>query len=270
MLKKLGLILVIITLYSCDNKKYVTEYYPNGKLKLKVEIDKDSLQIGSYEDFYASGELKSKTTYSNGKISDTFYRFHKNGKVKEKGLEKNNFLNGWWFYYDADGKLKEKSQFLTIKDSLYKNQSYYFNKNGNIKLEPSTFFEIEISDTLRIGKNAARIKNYVTNFNNREANLLSVIIDNENSDNEIKRDTFGNGTLKPFFGVTIYKSGKQKIKGKILEKILTKTKESEDLYNLIIEDHYKYFEIDVFVRDQEKETRLGQKLREEMIADKFN
>ncbi|MFL0354768.1 toxin-antitoxin system YwqK family antitoxin [Xanthomarina sp. GH4-25] len=268
--KKLGLILLIITFYSCDNKKYFTEYYPNGNMKVKVEINKDSLQIGTYEDFYESGELKSKTTYSNGKISDTFYKFYRNGKIQEKGLEKNNFLNGWWLYYDSNGKLKEKSEFIIVKDSLYKNQSYYYDKNGNIKIEPSTFFELEISDTLRIGKNAGRIKNYVTNFNNREANLLSVIIDNENSEKEIKKDTFGNGTLKPFFGVTIFKTGKQKIKGKILEKVLTKTKEDNDLYRLTIVEHYKYFEKEVYVWDKEKETELGKKLREEMIADKNN
>lgn len=268
--KNLVLILLVITFISCNDKNYYTEYYPNGNLKLKVEINKDSLQIGSYKEFYDNGELKSKTNYVNGIVSDSLFNFYENGIIKEKGLIKDNLKNEWWLFFDKSGSLKEKSEFVIVRDSMHKNQSYYYDKIGNLKIEPSTFFEIEISDTLRIGKNAARIKNYVTNFNNRAANLVSVIIDNKYSETEIKRDTFGYGTLKPFFGVSIYKTGKQKIRGKIQEEILTKTKNSDDLYTLTIVEHYKYFEKEVYVWDKEEETELGKKLREDMMIDLKN
>lgn len=267
--KNLLLLLLIPTFISCNNEKYYTEYYPSGNLKLKVQIDKDSIQNGTYEEYYDNGKLKSKTNYTNGKISDSLFNYFKNGQIKEKGTVKNNFQNGWWNYYNKNGELKEKSEWIFVSDSLHKNQSYYYDNKGNIKLEPSTFFEIEISDTLRIGKNAARI-NYVTNFNNREENLLSVIIENEYSESERKTDTFGDGTLKPYFGVSIYKTGKQKIKGKIQEKVLTITKDSDDLWTLETAEHYKYFEKDVYVWDKENETEIGKKLREEMISGSEN
>lgn len=264
MKKILLLISIILITDSCNNEKFFTEYYPNGNLKLKVQINKDSIQIGTYETYYETGELSSKTNYYNGTIADTLFKYHKNGVIKEKGLVKNNIKDGWWLYYDSDGRLNKKSDFVTVRDSMYKNQSYYYDKNGNVNLEPSTYFELEIPDTLKIGKNAARIKNYVTNYNNRNSNLLSVIIENEYSETETRKDTFGDGTLKPFFGISIYRKGNQKIKGKILEKILTVKEENDSISTLTIMEHYKYFEKDVYVWD--KETDLGIRLRKQITS----
>ena len=269
-MKKLIYLVSIIFIFSC--KKEVKEIYQeyNGQ-RVKIEFggrSNDSLFTGHEGSSYENGNLKTLGYYKNGVLIDTLFVYHKNGRIKEKGLLKNNLKNGWWLSYDEQGNLLAKMEILNFGDTLYKNQSYFYEKNGDIKMEPSTFFEIEISDTLKLGKNAARIKNYITNFNNSERNLLSVILENKKSENEIRKDTFSDGTLTPYFGITTYKLGKQKIKVKIEEKIVTKTKDSSGLYNLTIADHYKYFEKEVYV--QEMETELGKRLREEMITEYKN
>lgn len=252
-MNKLSYLLITLLFFNCkEEKKDIFQEYNGEVIKVEVIDSIDSLYTGWGGEPYKNGKLKSLAYQKDGKVVDTLFFYYKNGGVKEKGLIKDDMRNGWWFFYDKKGRLKDKSEYVILRDSMYKNQSFYYDKNGDLELEPSTFFEIEISDTLRIGKNAARVKNYVTNFNNREANLLLVIIDNEYSEKEIRKDTFGDGTLKPFFGVSILKTGKQKIKGKIQEKILTKTKDSTDLYTLTIAEHYKYFEKEVYVWDKEK------------------
>ncbi len=269
-MKKLTYLLLTLILLNCisDKKTNYREY--NGEM-IKVEFDNsktDSTFTGYGGEYYPSGKLKSLSYIKNGMPADTVFFYYENGNIKEKGLVKNNLKNGWWYFYNTNGKLKEKSEFVIVRDSMHKNQSYYYDKNGNIKIEQSTFFELEISDTLIIGKNAARIKNYVTNYNNRKRNFITVIVDNEYSKSEIRKDTFGDGTFTPYFGIMTSKLGKHKIKGKIQEKVVTVGKDNNDIEYLEIMEHYKYFEKEVYVSNNETET--AKKLREEMIANSKN
>ena len=261
-MKKSIYLILIILLFSCD--KEVKEIYQeyNGQ-RVKVEFsdsDADSLFTGFRGSAYENGNLKSLAYYNTGVIIDTLFLYHENGKIKEKGLMKNNLKIGWWLSFNEQGNLITKTEVLNFRDTLYKNQVKYYEKNGNLKLEPSTFFELDIPDTLRIGKNLARVKNYVTNFNNGESNLLTVIIDNQYSEIEFKKDTFSDGTLKPFFGIYGYQVGKQKIKGKLEEKIMTR----QDSSTLTINHHYKYFEKEVYVWNKDKYSNSGLRIKNQM------
>jgi hypothetical protein len=227
---------------------------------VKVEFndsETDSTFTGYGGEYYPNGNLKSMSYFKNGEPTDTLFYYYENGKVIKKGLVKDNFSFGWWSYYDINGKLTEKSEWLILRDSSYKNQSLHFDKYGKIKTKPSTYFELDIPDTLRVGKNLARIKNYVTNNYGNEGNLISVIIDNQYSETEVQKDTFSDGTMKPFFGIYAYKTGKQKIKGKIEEQILNNKKEDCSLYTFTISEHYKYFEKEVYVWGKDKYSESG-------------
>jgi len=261
-MKKISYLILILLLFNCkkETKEIIHEY--NGQL-IKVELI-DSIPNSFYSGFgggiYENGSLKSLAYYQNGKIVDTLVYYHENGKIKEKGLVKNNMSIGWWLNFNEQGNLTAKTEYLHFGDSLYKNQVYYYDKKGNLKLEPSTFFKLNIPDTIKIGKNLARVENYITNFNNNELNLLTVIIENQYSEFEFKKDTFSDGTLKPFFGIYGYKTGRQKIKGKLEEKIVT----SKDSSTMTISHHYKYFEKEVYVWDKEKYSESGMRIRNEM------
>ncbi|HMC01612.1 MAG TPA: hypothetical protein VKN14_11310 [Flavobacteriaceae bacterium] len=271
-MKKLTYILISILLLNCKSeKKEVFQEY-NGQL-VKVEFDDsktDSTFTGYGGEHYPNGNLKSLSYIKNGIPADTVFFYYENGKVKEKGLVENSLPIGWWTYFNDKGILTEKSEWLILRDSSYKNQSYYFDKTGNIKNEPSSYFELDIPDTLRIGKNLARIKNYETNNYGNEGNLITIIMDNQYSESEIKKDTFSDGTLKPFFGIYAYKTGKLKIKGKIQEQILNKEKEDDSLFTLTLSDHYKYFEKEIYVWDKDKYSESGLRIGNEMKAEYKN
>jgi hypothetical protein len=219
-------IFFLLLFVNCKQEEREFFYTYNGK-KIKVELisSNDTLTNGFGGEIYENGSLKSLAFFENGKIIDTLFLFHENGRIKAKGMILNKLKNGWWYFYDKHVNLKEKSEYIVIRDSIYKNQSYFFDSNGKIKIGPSTFFQLEIPDTLKIGKNIARVKKYVTNYNKTDdfltsKNLLTVIVDNHYSEKEIRKDTFSDGTLKPFFGIYCYKTGKQKIKGILKETIL--------------------------------------------------
>ncbi|GAA4244934.1 hypothetical protein [Winogradskyella damuponensis] len=268
-MKKLSYILVTLVFLSCKTEKKDVYQEYNGQM-VKVEFDDsktDSTFTGYGGEYYPNGNLKSMSYFKNGEPADTLFYYYENGLVKEKGLVKNNLSIGWWTYFDKNGKLTEKSEWLILRDSSYKNQSYYFDKKGGIKTKPSTYFKLDIPDTLRVGKNLARIKNYVTNNYGNEGNLISVIMDNQYSESKIQKDTFGDGNLKPFFGIYAYKTGKLKIQGKIREQILNRTIDNDSLHTFTISEHYKYFEKDIYVWNKDKQSesakRIGNEMKEE-------
>lgn len=227
------LILIIPAVFlSCKNDKEEKDYpYRNGV----------------YEEYYDIGKLKLKTEYLNGIISDTVFRYYENGKLKEKGLIKNNLKTGWWNYYSSNGKLKNKNEYRIINDSLYKNQTIFYYDNGKINYKISSFFEIELPDTLSLGKNAGKLY-YHSNFNDSTERFLYVIIENEYSNNTTIRDTFINDNNYTRFGVFAEKVGLKTVRGAILEKMLYKKIHSKDSAELTFKLHKKYFEKEVYVQ----------------------
>ena len=92
-------------------------------------------------------------------------------------------------------------------------------------------------------------------------------MDNKYSESKIQKDTFGDGNLKPFFGIYAYKTGKLKIQGKIREQILNRTIDNDSLHTFTISEHYKYFEKDIYVWNKDKQSesakRIGNEMKEE-------
>jgi|SRR5690554_1990689 len=248
-MKKKGFVVFFILLIACNKENIKEEYYSGGALKTRIYVDKNGIPNGSYNEFYSSGELKVKANYLNGVIKDTVFSYYKSGKIKERGLMSTNKLKtGWWFYYDSLGYLKNKNEYIIIDNSLYKNQTIYYDKNGRVKESESSFFTINLSDTIHIGKNAGEL-HYNSNFSGFYEKLLYVIIENEYENNEIKKDTFINTDNYTRFGIYAHKTGIKKVKGTILERGLFLTKTSKDSSMLEFKDHYKYFEKEVYVKD---------------------
>lgn len=265
-MKKFSYILLMLILQNCKTDKTDIYLEYNGDI-VKVEVDyskTDSTFTGYGAEYFPNGNVKSLSYFINGKSADTLFYYHENGLIKEKGLVKDNFYFDWWTYYDNNGKLTEKSEWIILRDSSYKNQSIYFDKKGKIKTNISTYFELDIPDTLKVGKNLGRVKKYVTNNYGNEGNLISVIMDNQYSKSKIQKDTFSDGTLKPFFGIYAYKTGKVKIKGRIQETILNINKQSDSLHVLSITTHYKYFEKVIYVWDKDKKSESAKRIGKQM------
>lgn len=245
---KLNLVLLFFVFISCKEETFKKEYFPNGNEKVRKQVNSNGILDGYFEEFYESGELKLKTKYSNGVISDTVYIYYRNKNLKEKGKIKNNLKFGWWFYYDSNGKLKSKEEYLILKDSMYKNQTINYDSNGNIIQGSSSYFNLILPDTLQLGRNIGDL-DYHSNFSKTYKKFLDVIIENEYSEKNIKKDTFRYNDETPYFGVFAYKMGKNKIKGTILETLFYVNETGNDSALGRVVTHKKYFEKEVFVKD---------------------
>lgn len=246
MIKKI--IILAFLVLSCKRNNSSEFFYPKGELKIKTSLNDKGQLHGSYEEFYKTGQLKLKTSYENGMLHDTVFHYHKNGKIKEKGVNKNGDKIGWWTSYDTLGLIIRRREYLVVGDSLYKNQDIHYNKNGTVKNENSTYFEIEIQDTINHGKNLGKLNLYKSNFSGDE-HLISVVIENQYSEQLKKKDTFGDNSMTPLFGIYGFKEGDQTVKGTIIETILNSTSIGKDSSSLRIRKHKKYFEKEVYVKD---------------------
>ena len=249
-MKKLTYIILTLLFLNCKTEKKDVYQEYNGEM-VKVEFDDsktDSTFTGFGGEYYPNGNLKSLSYFKNGEPADTLVYYYENGKIKEKGLVKNGLQSGWWIYYRKDGTLKEKSEWITLRDSLYKNQSIYFDQNGVIKYKNSSFFKLKIPDTIQIGKN---IMNFEYNSNiDVYKKLMYVVIENQYSENEIKMDTFGIVNNDLWFGVYGFKKGKQNIKGQIVEELYEIKNIGNDSAIGTVSNHKKYFEKEVYVSDK--------------------
>lgn len=91
-------------------------------------------------------------------------------------------------------------------------------------------------------------------------------MDNQYEDSLIKKDTFSNGTLKPFFGINGFKTGKQKVKLMIEEQVLeTKSKEKDSFLEIMKVRHEYEFIITVVEKKytSKLEKELLKKMKEE-------
>jgi hypothetical protein len=248
-MKKHFFYILIFILISCNQKNYYEEFYKNGVTKLKIEIDKNSIRNGNFEEYYEIGQLKAIGKYINGEVVDFVYVYYPNGKIREKGKFKNGYRSGWFDIFREDGTLMKKEEYLNVEKKYIKNQFIFYNANGKIDYSKSSFFILNVPDTIKLGKNKLTL-NYYDNSTKSDHNFLNVIIENKYSENKIKKDTFTDGTRNPFFGVYAYKKGPLTISGIIEEKILTEKKIHTDSAELTVEDKYKFFKKNVYVTDK--------------------
>lgn len=248
-MKKFKIILILlVNLFSCQKDNYKEEYYSNGNLKLKVEVDYKGVPNGLYQEFYDTGEIKLKANYINGISSDTVFNYHKNGIIKEKGVLFNNLREGWWYNYDNKGGLKSQSEYLIIKDSTYKNQSIYFYDNGEVDYDLSWFFTLKIPDTIVLGRNRGEIKYYSPLKS--EVKYLLAIVENRYSDIVVKKDTFLEEPNFTKIGIYADKVGLKKVTGVLIEELIDiKEEGNSDSSKFTMKRYKKYFEKEVYVKD---------------------
>ena len=263
---KLVLLFLFVTLFNCKNEDVFVEYH--GELvKVDFRVGKtDSLFNGFGGEAYNNGKIKRLAYYKNGEIFDTLFTYHRNGSIQSKGLLEGNLKKGWWSYYDNENVLINKNEYVILDSINHINQSLFYD-NSKLKVAESSFFEILIPDTLILGRNAGRLKKYENRLKPNDTSLLSVILVNQKLNSEIRVDTFPAMTRTPYFGISIYNKGKQKIKGKILEKVLTKVKYTKDSFELVIKNNYKYFEKEVYVVDGDIRIKVGSDLWIGMMKD---
>src|SRR5262245_58374218 len=93
--RTLLLSVVLLTLFSAGAGGAVIERkYPDGKLRLKYEIDEQGDKTGSYQEFYPSGQVKLKATYKADQLDGPYETFRDDGKPILTATYKDGKLNG--------------------------------------------------------------------------------------------------------------------------------------------------------------------------------
>jgi len=240
------LLCLLAIFFSCNEIQFNKEFYSNGNIKKKTEIDKKGIPNGAYEEYYETGEVKTKGSCVNGFIEDTLSLYYKNGNLKEKGIASNNLKTGWWSFYSLKSNLEKRVEYKKLNDStLFENQIVKYYNDGKINYNKSWFFQLNLPDTLKLGRNLGSIKYY--SHVDADEKFMYIVIENEYENSIIKKDTFTDKIEFSQFGVYANKLGEMKIKGEIIEQNLLTKKINKDSSELTINTHTKYFEKNVFV-----------------------
>jgi hypothetical protein len=249
MKSKYLLSLVIICFFSCNKENVKEEFYPNGGLKLKAQINKSNIFNGLYEEYYETGEIRVKSIYNNGLLIDTIFTYHKNGKIESKGIQKNSLPFGWWAYYNADGRLNEKREILIIDKKPYLNQIMRYDSKGKIDYKSSSFFVLDVKDTLSLGGVIGEIF-YHHDTVGYQKRYIRIIVDNQYSESKIKKDTFVGEESKKWFGIYNHKTGNKTVSG-IIEEQLIFGGDNKTPSDYTIRTSTKYFQKEIYVKDKE-------------------
>lgn len=85
------------------------EFYASKQLKESGYVDK-GLKTGLWKNWDTTGKLKDDYTWNFGKMNGVYHKYDSTGKVLEAGKYKNDLLNGKQKHYQGD----------TVKEVLYK------------------------------------------------------------------------------------------------------------------------------------------------------
>jgi len=87
------------------------EYYPNGAVKMKGNLDADGNRNGLWVSYYDNGTKWSESYYANGKRAGHSLTFFPNGQVRYIGEYQNDEKTGTWKFYDEEGNLQKEENF---------------------------------------------------------------------------------------------------------------------------------------------------------------
>src|SRR5690606_20085191 len=99
----------------------ITDFYPNGDLKVETNYDKDE-KNGYSISYYTNKVKKAEGWYENGKLHGYWNYYFPNGTIDSKNYYLKGKLKGYQEYYSINGKLR-KEEF--IENELLTQVKYY-------------------------------------------------------------------------------------------------------------------------------------------------
>lgn len=123
---KYSLLLIIVFLYSCNDRKEVS-YYPNGNIKYEAEVH-DGKRNGVLQSFYENGKLKSKENWKDGFVHGKVENYYEDGKLESISNWVMGQQEGVTKKYFVSGKLKTQSSY----DMSQKLETVIYYENGNV------------------------------------------------------------------------------------------------------------------------------------------
>jgi len=181
---------------------------------------KKSINVVTRVDIDSTGEWIISKHIDNHR--DSIILFWPNGQVKEKGILFNHYKKGWWNYYDSLGNLYVRSyEVFSKKGNFFEQQIFYF-KDGQIDSTKSMFLNINIKDTLIVGKkNKAKVQ-LVSKYRDKKSRIVCLkMLSRQNFAYDFKDSICTlDKKSKLTFVIIPKKVGRDTLKGYIIEQFL--------------------------------------------------
>ena len=113
-----------------------TEYYPDGKVKIKATY-KDDVPEGVWREYTPEGEVESSYIYKNGIVigkgiiteqgerNGPWKEYFDNGVLKGEGLYDHDTRTGPWAYYHKNGEIEQTGTYDTL-GLIYGEWKWYY------------------------------------------------------------------------------------------------------------------------------------------------
>lgn len=143
--------------YDENGNLELTERYEHGILLAKGLVDKEDRRKGYWEEYYITGELKSKGHYKDGEKIEEWEYFFVDNQLQQKGnyMEGGKPIGKWLWYYPNGQILREENYRKGLRDGMMEE----FLEDGTLitkgefidgKKEDEWFYEL--GDHKEIGK----------------------------------------------------------------------------------------------------------------------
>lgn len=130
-MKKLFILIVILSIIiSCSDKRE-KEYYKSGNLKSEKYYGENNKIIKTLV-YYDLNDTIRKSIYYHKINYDSIVHYFSNGKISSTGIQDNyNRKYGKWDYYHSEGFRNNTREFYNIKGKEIVNQLWFYNKKGD-------------------------------------------------------------------------------------------------------------------------------------------
>jgi hypothetical protein len=220
MMKKIVLVMILCTIFSCNQTNKQIEYYDTGEKFKETEFHKNGdIKIN----YFDKDGLETGEVFIVDNVEMWIFRYE-NGQIYEKGIYTNGVRKGWHNFYYEDGRKMSDVFFINGQDC----QIRKYNEDGSIDKENSIYTEIHLpTDTLKLGK---EMLGYLRYFNGSSAKeQVYVYLSNEIDDkfsnlNTVAVDTFMSGSkdIDTYFSVKFNNKGKNYIRGYLIDIVSNK------------------------------------------------
>lgn len=103
----------------------VKKFFPDGRLKIKYNVDENDVKQGKSIEYYRSGTKFYEINFKDGKEDGDVFIYEKSGLIKQSGEYKNGKRHGVWIikeeqsYYIEGKECKEEDlKLYLIKQRL--------------------------------------------------------------------------------------------------------------------------------------------------------
>lgn len=167
-MKKIILLIIILSLSSCENYKEELKYDKEGNITSKKYISNKG-KLDSV--IYYKSNMINKLYFNKGDSNLYFFKsFTLDGKPIAEGNISNKLKDGKWKFYGSNDKVRKIIEFKNICNTEFPNQGWSFDRNGKLDKNLLNYhYTYEFRDKLLKLGGTSEVKIEYTPMNKKDA-----------------------------------------------------------------------------------------------------